>query len=212
MAQAQRAGHGSTELWTWRLDFPSGTAVFEVDQRDMTSFKLQCLHNSMAQTDATSDSASSKYPLKAASWASVATDLMHADWIGDLEAKGFQKGLPTAYLAEGLLYYLSPDAVRHLLSTLASISAPGSALLFSCINEAFYNGSQHDLKEEAAGKGSMLPETMRKFNEAFQFGIPNDVAGFLGPLGWDASADGAVQDVKDTYKELFPGMRSLLHQ
>lgn len=76
----------------WRLDFPSGTAVFEVDQRDMTNFKLQCLRNSMAQTDATSDSALSKYPLKAASWASVATDLMHADWIADLEAKGFQKG------------------------------------------------------------------------------------------------------------------------
>lgn len=73
-------------------------------------------------------------------------------------------------------------------------------MLFSCINDAFYNGSQHDLKEGAAGKGSMLLETTRKFNEAFKFGIPNDVAGFLGPLGWDASADGAVKDVKDTYK------------
>ena len=54
-------------------------------------------------------------------------------------------GLPTAYLAEGLLYYLSSDAVRHLLSTLASISAPGISLCepldnwnradWSCINQ-----------------------------------------------------------------------------
>lgn len=76
----------------WRLDFPSGTAVFEVDQRDMTNFKLRCLRESLAQTDATSASASSKHPLTAASWASVATDLMRADWVADLEAKGFQKG------------------------------------------------------------------------------------------------------------------------
>ena len=41
----------------WRLNFPSGTAVFEVDQLDMKNFKLQCLRNSLAQTDAASDSA-----------------------------------------------------------------------------------------------------------------------------------------------------------
>ena len=76
----------------------------------------------------------------------------------------------------------------------------GTALLFSCINEAFYRGSKHDLKEGIAGKGSMLPDVTRKFNEAFQFGIPNGVAEFLGPLGWDASADGAVRDVKYTYE------------
>ena len=76
----------------WRLNFPSGTAVFEVDQLDMTNFKQQCLRNSLAQTDAASDSAPFKHPLKAANWASVATDLMHAHWLADLEAKGFQKG------------------------------------------------------------------------------------------------------------------------
>lgn len=80
----------------WRLNFPSGTAIFEVDQPDMTNFKLQCLRSNQAQTDATSDAASSKYPLKAASWASVATDLMRADWIADLEANGFQKGARAA--------------------------------------------------------------------------------------------------------------------
>lgn len=37
-------------------------------------------------------------------------------------------GLPTAYLAEGLLYYLTPEAVKNLLSTLASISGPGECL------------------------------------------------------------------------------------
>ena len=37
-------------------------------------------------------------------------------------------GLPTAFVAEGLLYYLSPDAVKTLLSTLAAISGPGEYL------------------------------------------------------------------------------------
>ena len=34
-------------------------------------------------------------------------------------------GLPTAFVGEGLLYYLSPGAVKSMLSTLAAISGPG---------------------------------------------------------------------------------------
>ena len=102
------------------------------------------------------------------------------------------------------LFYSGAASVRDTVSCLMSLIflffSTGSALLFSCINEAFYRGSKHDLEEGTAGKGSMLPEVTRKFSEAFQFGIPNGVAEFLGPLGWDASADRAVKDVKDTYE------------
>ncbi|EIE21041.1 S-adenosyl-L-methionine-dependent methyltransferase [Coccomyxa subellipsoidea C-169] len=181
----------------WRLDFPSGTAIFEVDQRDMSGFKHRRLEAIKAQTDAASDPAKFKHPLKAASWTSVGTDLMHPEWVADLEDQGFQKGLPTAYVAEGLLYYLSPNAVKSLLATLAEISGPGSALLFSCINEGFYSGAKSDLSK--AGTDGMWATTL-KFTEAFQFGITDDVAGFLRPLGWDASADGAVKDVRNVYQ------------
>ncbi|KAK9908307.1 hypothetical protein WJX75_005766 [Coccomyxa subellipsoidea] len=186
----------------WRLDFPSGTAIFEVDQRDMSGFKQRRLAASKAQMDAASDVAGFKHPLKVDSWALVGTDLMHPDWVADLDSSGFQKGLPTAFVAEGLLYYLSPDAVKTLLSTLAAISGPGSVLLFSCINEAFYRGCKKDLtrNNESADGVVGLSATIRRFNEAFQFGMPNNVAGFLGPFGWDASADGAVKDVKNVYK------------
>ena len=76
----------------WRLEFPAGTAIFELDQRDMSAFKLRRLAASKAQTNAALDRAAFKHPLKAASWAWVATDLMHPEWVADLEAAGFQKG------------------------------------------------------------------------------------------------------------------------
>jgi hypothetical protein len=34
-------------------------------------------------------------------------------------------GVPTVWVAEGLMYYLAPDANAGLLRTLASVSAPG---------------------------------------------------------------------------------------
>jgi hypothetical protein len=82
----------------------------------------------------------------------------------------------------------------------------GSVLLFSCINEAFYRGCKKDLtrNNESADGVVGLSATIRRFNEAFQFGMPNDVAGFLGPFGWEASADGAVKDVKNVYKVRTP--------
>ena len=82
----------------------------------------------------------------------------------------------------------------------------GSVLLFSCINEAYYRGCKKDLtrNNESADGVVGLSETIRCFNEAFQFGMPNDVVGFLEPLGWDASADGAVKDVKSVYKVRTP--------
>jgi O-methyltransferase involved in polyketide biosynthesis len=81
----------------WRLDFPSGTAIFEVDQRDMSGFKQRRLAASKAQMDAASDVAGFKHRLKADSWASVGTDLMHPDWVADLDSSGFQKGALPAF-------------------------------------------------------------------------------------------------------------------
>ena len=83
----------------WRLDFPSGTAIFEVDQRDMSGFKHRRLEAIKAQTNAALDPAKFKYPLKAASWTSVATDLMHPEWVADLEDQGFHKGASQIYSA-----------------------------------------------------------------------------------------------------------------
>lgn len=50
------------------------------------------------------------------------------DWRGDLLKGGFDPGIATLWIAEGLFFYLSEQAVRSLLATARSLSAPGSAL------------------------------------------------------------------------------------
>ena len=53
---------------------------------------------------------------------------LREDWPTALEAAGFDPSAPTAWLAEGLLIYLPPDAQDRLFDTITALSAPGSAV------------------------------------------------------------------------------------
>ncbi|WP_019631558.1 SAM-dependent methyltransferase [Actinomadura atramentaria] len=59
----------------------------------------------------------------------VAVDLAD-DWARPLLAAGFDPAAPTAWLAEGLLLYLSRAAERRLIAAVDDLSAPGSALAY----------------------------------------------------------------------------------
>ncbi len=49
-------------------------------------------------------------------------------------AAGFDAGRPTAWLCEGLLFYLAPEAVERLIGTVSALSAPGSSLGAECLD------------------------------------------------------------------------------
>jgi methyltransferase (TIGR00027 family) len=53
---------------------------------------------------------------------------LREDWPTALAAAGFDSDAPTAWLAEGLLIYLPPDAQDRLFDTITALSAPGSAV------------------------------------------------------------------------------------
>lgn len=59
----------------------------------------------------------------------LAADLRE-DWPAALTAAGFQPTQPTAWLAEGLLIYLSADQAAHLLTSVGELSASASQLAF----------------------------------------------------------------------------------
>jgi len=59
-----------------------------------------------------------------------------ADLVTVLAGTGFSPRRPTAWVAEGLLYYLTPEQVDALLRTLAGRSAPGSRLLADLVGTA----------------------------------------------------------------------------
>ena len=97
----------------YRLPWPAGTTVFEIDQPRVIDFKTETL----AQQGAT----------PTAERRTVAVDLRH-DWPAALREAGFDPTKPTAWSAEGLLPFLPPDAQDGLLDNITELSAPGSQL------------------------------------------------------------------------------------
>src|ERR1700681_280742 len=97
----------------YRLQRASGTVVYEVDQSQVIEFKTRTL----ADLGAT----------PAADRKAVAVDLRD-DWVGALRDIGFSTERPTAWIAEGLLGYLPPDAQDRLFDTITTLSFSGSRI------------------------------------------------------------------------------------
>lgn len=97
----------------YRLPWPSGTTVFEIDQPLVIEFKTDTLDGLGAQPTA---------DLRA-----VPVDLRQ-DWPKALREKGFDPAQPSAWIAEGLLAFLPPEAQDQLLDNITALSAPGSRL------------------------------------------------------------------------------------
>ncbi|WP_199742248.1 SAM-dependent methyltransferase [Streptomyces triticirhizae] len=104
----------------YRLVWPDGLAVFEIDRRPVLTFKERVLADLPPSAPAAEPRAA-RHALAAdltGSWATALTDA------------GFDPARPTAWLAEGLLLYLPAATERRLIDTVDRLSAPGSALLY----------------------------------------------------------------------------------
>ncbi|WP_320775668.1 SAM-dependent methyltransferase [Streptomyces sp. CRN 30] len=99
----------------FRLAWPEGRTLFEVDRERVLGFKHEVL-DGLAATPKVR-----RVP--------VPVDLRD-DWVGALGAAGFDPAVPTAWLAEGLLFYLPPAAESRLMDTVHRLSAAGSTLAF----------------------------------------------------------------------------------
>ena len=97
----------------YRLPWPSGTVVYEIDQPAVLEFKTATLAGIGAQPTATRRT--------------VAIDLRD-DWPAALRAAGFDAQSPTAWSAEGLLIYLPSEAQDRLFDNITALSAPGSTI------------------------------------------------------------------------------------
>ncbi|RJO73670.1 SAM-dependent methyltransferase [Nocardia panacis] len=95
----------------YRLDWPAGMVVFELDQPRVLEFKARVLTESQP----------------AARRVEVPIDL-RADWPAALVAAGFDAAAPTVWSAEGLLPYLPGPAQDALFERIDRLSAPGSSL------------------------------------------------------------------------------------
>jgi methyltransferase (TIGR00027 family) len=99
----------------FRLAWPPGTRLFEVDLPEVLAFKDDVLTAHGAEP--------------ACERVVVRADLRE-DWATALREAGFDPAVPTAWLAEGLLIYLSYEDAEGLLTTVGELSAPGSRVSF----------------------------------------------------------------------------------
>ncbi len=97
----------------YRLPWPADTVVYEIDQPDVIAFKSRTLGELSAEPTAIRRT--------------VALDLRD-DWPKALQEAGFNSSQPTAWLVEGLLIYLPPEAQDHLFDLITGESAPGSTI------------------------------------------------------------------------------------
>lgn len=97
----------------FRLAWPSGVHLFELDQPTVLSYKQKILD------DANASAGCERH--------AVAVDLRE-DWSAALVGAGFHPAEPTVWLAEGLLFYLPEGAVHALLDATARLSLRGTML------------------------------------------------------------------------------------
>jgi methyltransferase (TIGR00027 family) len=102
----------------YRLAWPPGVTVFELDQPNVI---------------ATKDAALAEHRPGCVR-RSVGADLT-ADWPAALRPHGHDADTPTVWLVEGLLQYLDPAAVDSLFADVDALSAPGSKLLCDIVSK-----------------------------------------------------------------------------
>jgi methyltransferase (TIGR00027 family) len=152
----------------YRLPWPVGTVVFEVDQPEVIKFKTSALNRLGAVPTATHKT--------------VAVDLRD-DWPTALRGAGFDPAQATAWIAEGLLVYLPPDAQDRLFDNITALSAPGSRLATEHMDmESMPDDWAEKLDERSRRVGSDI-----KLSELFYSGDRNTAGEYLSSHGWQVT-------------------------
>ncbi|MDQ1322289.1 MAG: hypothetical protein QG655_3535 [Actinomycetota bacterium] len=95
----------------YRLNWPSGTVLFDLDQPAVVEFKAATLAALGVRATATIRN--------------IGVDLRD-DWPAALLSNGFDPDVATGWIAEGLLMYLPADAQDRLFDHITALSAAGS--------------------------------------------------------------------------------------
>jgi methyltransferase (TIGR00027 family) len=155
----------------YRLAWPTGTTVYEIDQPEVIKFKTMTLAKLGAAPTA--------------AHRTVAIDLRQ-DWPIALQSAGFDATEPTAWNAEGLMIgFLPADAQDRLLDNITALSASGSRF-------AGDYGSMTDQSEGTRDRMDAITDRWREHGVDIDIadltytGDHHDAAGYLRAQGWDA--------------------------
>jgi methyltransferase (TIGR00027 family) len=159
----------------YRLRWPAGTVVYEIDQPEVIDFKTSTLADLGANPTAQRRT--------------VSIDLRD-DWPTALRQQGFDVSQPAAWSAEGLLPYLPPEAQDRLFDNITALSAPGSQLATEHISDpdAFSEESVRRIGERWQRAGFDLNPA-----DLFYQGERSIVIDYLTGHGWQVAAHPAPE-------------------
>ena len=107
--------------------------------------------------------------------ANLGADCLNAD----LSRAGYSEQKKTLFLLEGLVMYMSRDAVVDLLAVIRKHSRPGSRVIFDCVPDFMISGAI-----DREGSGNIRNYT-QAIGEPLCFGLPEGKAGsFLAKQGF----------------------------
>lgn len=156
----------------YRLRWPIGTTVYEIDQPEVIAFKAATMSEIGAAPTA--------------KLRDVGIDLRE-DWPAALQERGFDPARPTAWLAEGVLIgWLPPEAEVRLLDSIIPLSAEGSRF---AADFGTVTGTSPQDQEQAR----LMTEGWRRWGLEMDLtgltypGEHTDVGALLHENGWDTT-------------------------
>ena len=165
---------------TYRLEWPEGTTVFEIDLPKVLEFKAWVLDEQGATPKALRSE--------------VAADL-RTDWPTPLKAAGFDPQEPSAWSVEGILPYLTDEAQTTLFTRIGELCAPGSRLAVGALGTRL----DHDRLEALNAEHPGVKLSGQVDFSALTYEPESDTAGRLAAHGWAVEAVRNTLDLQSGY-------------
>jgi methyltransferase (TIGR00027 family) len=162
---------------TWRLPWPDGTVVYELDQPKVLDFKSKTLREHGAHP--------------AAQLVNVPIDLRQ-DWPKALQEAGFDASRPAVWSAEGLVRYLPAQAQDLLFERINSLSVAGSWLASNVPDSGFTDPNRvqrqrEDMRRLRAAAAKLVDTEVTDFDDLWYPEERTPVDSWLRQHGWDVA-------------------------
>jgi methyltransferase (TIGR00027 family) len=169
---------------SWRLPWPDGVTVYELDQTRVLDFKSSTLTEHGAEP--------------ACNRVAVAVDLRQ-DWPTALQEAGFDASVPSAWSAEGLMPYLPATAQELLFERINGLTAAGSRVAVEALGPKFLDPEFRAKRAERMERIRTLmadvdpQRQIPRTDELWYFEEREDVGDWFRRHGWDVTATPSIE-------------------
>jgi methyltransferase (TIGR00027 family) len=166
----------------YRLGWPAGTTVYEIDQPQVLDYKSTTL----AENGVTPSADRRAVPID-----------LRQDWPAALRAEGFDPAARTAWLAEGLLMYLPGEAQDRLFTLVGELSPAGSRVAAeTAASHADERREQMRQRFQKVAEEIGIEQTIDVGELMYRDENRADVSDWLNEHGWRATAQNSADEMR----------------